>query len=523
MSIAEAQRGQVIVRQGEPGHHLLIVIQGSVAMHQRNAEGSLAEDDIGVCKRVMGIGDSFGELAFVQGRPYAATVIARTDTKMIRMDRQLLSPLVEGRLHKFVETPRIEVVEAVFEKEIDDRNDNDVMILVNYCENNPFFRCLSFPVIEYITHVLRRVTYSAGTMIPPKLTYFQPTPADILSTYTILSSSVQLSLSVLHLSPFPLHHSSPLMYPRISNPTSTQTGEIVREAVIANDRLELLRVPSGTSSSPPKKMEIVQEKDSRSTAAVAPVSTFLTGVASVGDSAPLEGVQQEVVSAKEVVEMPAAPVPIVSDVTVYVVNRGSLVTRPLDPNASISVSSSKIGANYTSSISSGDRGTRGVRDVHEEYQYYNFLSIMRSRLQMNTSDLTFTSVAVFGRRCVAVDSEGYLVYMSVVPPPVDPDKPLAAPSPPTEVCCIDDILRVNRIRHHPRFGFLLELQLPTEYVYLSTELWSEGEELYDLLLDWQPLAAEHAPPEEARYVPLTPPSVCVSVIAGLHGLSPATP
>lgn len=90
MSIAHAERGDVITRQGEPGGHMMVVISGSVAMHKRDAvpgEGSGGDASQGVCKRVMGIGDSFGELSFVQGRTYPATVVARTKTVLIRMDR----------------------------------------------------------------------------------------------------------------------------------------------------------------------------------------------------------------------------------------------------------------------------------------------------------------------------------------------------------------------------------------------------------------------------------------------------
>jgi len=63
---------------------------------------------------------------------------------------------------KLVEHPRSEVVDEVFEKNIEDRNDNDMMILVNYCENNKFFKSLSFPVIEQIAHVVRRQNYQVG-------------------------------------------------------------------------------------------------------------------------------------------------------------------------------------------------------------------------------------------------------------------------------------------------------------------------------------------------------------------------
>jgi len=90
MSISHAERGDVVTRQGEPGEHMLLVISGSVAMHKKDSvpgEGSGGDANLGECKRVMGIGDSFGELSFVQGRTYPATCVARAKTVMIRMDR----------------------------------------------------------------------------------------------------------------------------------------------------------------------------------------------------------------------------------------------------------------------------------------------------------------------------------------------------------------------------------------------------------------------------------------------------
>jgi hypothetical protein len=57
---------------------------------------------------------------------------------------------------KLIQSPRSESIASVFQKDVDDRNDKDVMLLVNYCESNAFLCKLAYPVIEYVAHVVRR-------------------------------------------------------------------------------------------------------------------------------------------------------------------------------------------------------------------------------------------------------------------------------------------------------------------------------------------------------------------------------
>lgn len=81
--IAELPAGMDLVREGEPGDALFVIIEGSAIVRRGSVE----------LNRV-GPGAYFGELAILDGEPRSATVVAETDVKVavigIRMFRTLL-------------------------------------------------------------------------------------------------------------------------------------------------------------------------------------------------------------------------------------------------------------------------------------------------------------------------------------------------------------------------------------------------------------------------------------------------
>jgi trk system potassium uptake protein TrkA len=81
--LAELPAGTELVRKGEPGDALFVVLDGEVQVI-----------DEGVVLHEAGAGAYFGELAILDGEPRTATVTATTDVKIavigIRMFRTLL-------------------------------------------------------------------------------------------------------------------------------------------------------------------------------------------------------------------------------------------------------------------------------------------------------------------------------------------------------------------------------------------------------------------------------------------------
>jgi hypothetical protein len=68
--------GEVIVREGDPGHHYFLVEEGEVDVW-------VAGDH----RRSLGPGEGFGEMALLDGAPRSATVVARTPVLVRSLDR----------------------------------------------------------------------------------------------------------------------------------------------------------------------------------------------------------------------------------------------------------------------------------------------------------------------------------------------------------------------------------------------------------------------------------------------------
>ena len=84
--IAELPSGTDLVREGEPGDALFVILEGEAVV-----------DGQGVELNRVGPGAYFGELAILDGEPRSATVVAATNVKVavigIRMFRTLLREL----------------------------------------------------------------------------------------------------------------------------------------------------------------------------------------------------------------------------------------------------------------------------------------------------------------------------------------------------------------------------------------------------------------------------------------------
>ena len=178
MVVVRFEPNCIVVSEGEEGQDMFIIISGSAALHSRKDitfgqplvysgerhEGGALRTEIlkdptqyGGCNRVLGIGDSFGETAFLHLREHLATAITRTHAVMIKVRREGLSKAVWQQLSEFVVTPSVNALNRVFSKEIEDRNENDTMLLVNSLGANPFFSKMSYHALVECAQSFRRV------------------------------------------------------------------------------------------------------------------------------------------------------------------------------------------------------------------------------------------------------------------------------------------------------------------------------------------------------------------------------
>ncbi len=82
-------QGDVIVKQGDQGDSLFIVVEGVVGVQVQTDDGRTKE----VAR--LGAGDFFGEMALLTGESRTATVIALVDTDVFELTKSDIQPLIE--------------------------------------------------------------------------------------------------------------------------------------------------------------------------------------------------------------------------------------------------------------------------------------------------------------------------------------------------------------------------------------------------------------------------------------------
>lgn len=83
-------KGTVIVRQGEEGRGIYLVLHGVVGVTRAEPDGSTME------LAELGSGDCFGEIAVVQDRPTTARVVASRDTTVMFLPREYFAKLIDA-------------------------------------------------------------------------------------------------------------------------------------------------------------------------------------------------------------------------------------------------------------------------------------------------------------------------------------------------------------------------------------------------------------------------------------------
>jgi CRP/FNR family cyclic AMP-dependent transcriptional regulator len=83
------RRGQVLLREGETGEEMFIVLRGSIVISK------LVKDRVEQVLARMGPGDFLGEMSLFDRSPRSATVQADSDATLLALDREALSRLTE--------------------------------------------------------------------------------------------------------------------------------------------------------------------------------------------------------------------------------------------------------------------------------------------------------------------------------------------------------------------------------------------------------------------------------------------
>lgn len=80
---------EIIFREGEPGQHMYVILDGQVEIRKKTGEKS-TRTMITLKK-----GDIFGEMAVVERKVRSATAIAATDCRLLRLDEEAYFDLVQ--------------------------------------------------------------------------------------------------------------------------------------------------------------------------------------------------------------------------------------------------------------------------------------------------------------------------------------------------------------------------------------------------------------------------------------------
>ncbi|ANI91326.1 MAG TPA: Crp/Fnr family transcriptional regulator [Dietzia timorensis] len=91
LSPAEFSRGETIIREGEPGETLYIIIDGKVKLSRKSPDGR--ENLLSV----LGPSDMFGELSIFDPGPRTSSAICVTDVKVESMNRTALRRWISER------------------------------------------------------------------------------------------------------------------------------------------------------------------------------------------------------------------------------------------------------------------------------------------------------------------------------------------------------------------------------------------------------------------------------------------
>lgn len=120
-SVRSYGAGDAIVREGEYGDSLYLIVEGNVVVEGTDPRGKK------VTLATLGPGDFFGEVAVLTGKPRTATVVAQGPVTVIEISKEVLAEICQ----------RYPEVSAVLEKFYQDRANATVSVMLARLRETP--------------------------------------------------------------------------------------------------------------------------------------------------------------------------------------------------------------------------------------------------------------------------------------------------------------------------------------------------------------------------------------------------
>ncbi len=86
LSLVGKNKGELVVKEGNPGEHMFIIIEGQVKVILKRGKREIV-------LATLGKGNFFGEMSLFGGNPRSATVQALSDLKLLKITREDINRL----------------------------------------------------------------------------------------------------------------------------------------------------------------------------------------------------------------------------------------------------------------------------------------------------------------------------------------------------------------------------------------------------------------------------------------------
>ena len=94
ITVRDLADGEILVKEGESDNHLHVVVSGVLAVAKRSEP-----DGNWVILHGLMKGDTAGELAFMDGKPHYAALVATGSTRVFSLEREKLESLLDKNPH----------------------------------------------------------------------------------------------------------------------------------------------------------------------------------------------------------------------------------------------------------------------------------------------------------------------------------------------------------------------------------------------------------------------------------------